>query len=244
MGLQAPGVFFVFAFAQVVFGDSPHAVRIVEALGWVSVAVAFALYTKRRMGDARLGLLGGMLAIFVHVELEFWHTAQPESFAAVALAWALYLAEPAGPGASAPGASAWGRTCGAAALCTFAALLKPPLGGAIVVLFAVDVARAMAAPKAARARLGLASASAYGAGALAVLLATTAFFAAHGALGNLYEIFKFAPQYTKLDFSRASCRSTSCVRRRIWPSRSSRCSSSRFFPSPHRFGACAAILAI
>jgi len=199
---KPPGIYFTYAFARAVFGQSVSAVRMLEALGLVSLFFAYAVFSRRHVGSRRAGILGASAAILAYVPLEFWYTGQPEGFGAIALAWALVCAtyEPP-PSAGRRGQvrqfAAW---AGAASLYTLAALLKPPLGGGILVSFAVVLAsrwRTRGASGRARA-LGL-PALAFAAGGALPLLATLAYFTATSALADLYEaLFVFAPGYTAL----------------------------------------------
>jgi MFS family permease len=186
---KPPGVFFVYSAARSLFGEGMRAVRLLEALGFASLGLAFAMLSRRFTGRFAPGVLGGALAASGHVWLGFWHTAQPESFGAVLIAWALVLATaPAGPRRE----LAW---AGAGALYTLAALLKPPLGGGLLVSWAF----ALRVGGWRRATLGFAV------GALAPLLAVGGYFAAAGALPDLYEaLFVFAPEYTRLNYRSGS----------------------------------------
>jgi hypothetical protein len=199
---KPPGIYFTYAFARAVFGQSLYAVRILEALGLVSLFFAYALFSRRHVGSRRAGILGAGAAILAYVPLEFWYTGQPEGFGAIALAWALVCATydpPAGAGrrGEVRQLAAW---AGAASLYTLAALLKPPLGGGILVSFTIVLAsrwRARGDSGWARA-LGI-PALAFAAGGALPLLATLAYFTAPGALADLYEaLFVFAPGYTAL----------------------------------------------
>jgi len=205
---KPPGIYFLYALARAVFGGSFCAVRILEALGLLSLFLAYAVFSRRHLGSSRAGVLGASVAILAYVPLEFWYTAQPEGFGAIALAWALVCAsyEPP-PGASRRGErrqrAAWAA---AAALYTVAALLKPPLGGGILVSFAIVL---MSRRKAAGASGGLralgAPALAFAAGGALPLLVALAYFAAAGALADLYDaLFVFAPGYTALGLESAS----------------------------------------
>ena len=148
---KPPGVFFVYSAARSLFGEGMRAVRVLEALGFASLVLAFAIFSRRFTGSYAPGALGGALAASGHVWLGFWHTGQPESFGAVLLAWALVLATTAPPAAGVRGASrrelAW---AGAGALYALAALLKPPLGGGLLVSwgFAVRALRRESPPAA------------------------------------------------------------------------------------------------
>jgi hypothetical protein len=198
---KPPGIFFVYAGARAVFGHAMDSVRWLEAAGLVSLIAAAAAYARRFAGSAWPGLLGGALAVSGHVWMGFWHTAQPESFGVVLLAWALWLA-------TAPAATARERRrqslaqAAAGAAYAAAALLKPPLGGGILVSFAFAAGLAAREAKAgARARAVLRPALAFGLGAAAPLVLALAWFAARGALPDLYEaLFVFAPGYTAINY--------------------------------------------
>jgi hypothetical protein len=147
--------------------------------------------------------VGALLAVLTHVQLEFWHTGQPESFGAVVLAWALVAAgaefDEATPSGRRKQLASWAA---AGALYACASLLKPPLGGGFVVsLGFVVAARLRRAPREGRVRACLGPTLALSAGAVAPFAATAAYFAAKGALGDLYQtLFVFTPHYTKLGF--------------------------------------------
>jgi hypothetical protein len=201
---KPPGIYFTYAFARAVFGQSFYAVRILEALGLVSLFIAFAVFSRRHVGSRRAGILGASAAILAYVPLEFWYTGQPEGFGAIALARALVCAtyEPP-PGAGRRGEIrqhvAW---AGAASLYTLAALLKPPLGGGILVSFTIVLASRWRAKGASGwARVLGPPTLAFAVGGALPLLVTLAYFTATDALADLYEaLFVFAPGYTTLQF--------------------------------------------
>lgn len=200
---KPPGIFLVYGAARAVFGGGMHAVRLIEALAWASLVGAFVLLSRRYVGASWPGLLGGLLAVLTHVQLEFWHTGQPESFGAVALAWALVAAgaefDESVPGGRTKQRAAW---AGAGALYVCASLLKPPLGGGFVVSLGFVVAAQMRrAGSGGALRAVVAPIVAFTVGALAPLALTVAYFVAKGALGDLYQtLFVFTPYYTKLGF--------------------------------------------
>jgi hypothetical protein len=119
----------------------------------------------------------------------------------VLLVWALVLA-------TAPGGTARARRwqplahVAAGAAYASAALLKPPLGGGILVSFAFAAREAArAAPPGARARAIARPALAFALGAAAPIAAALAWFAVEGALGDLHEaLFVFAPGYTAINY--------------------------------------------
>ena len=198
---KPPAIFFVFALSRALLGGAPHAIRMLEAACWATVPLCFARILSVRGGDARIGVAAGVLATYVEVRTEYWHTAQPESFAAVCLVWALTLVtRPPRWAPSRGDAWAW---AGAGALFSIAGLLKPPLGGGLLLLLPVWFREHRAEiPRGRRAsRFGLYAASTLGGAALPVA-ATLAYFASKGALPDLVEtLFGFAPHYTKLGTS-------------------------------------------
>jgi hypothetical protein len=200
---KTPGVFFVYALARGVAGSGMQAVRGLEAVAFASLVAAFAILSRRFVGSVRPGLLGGALAVTGHVWLGFWHTGQPESFGGPLLAWALVLAtwEPR-PDAARGGRVQWAAWAGAGALYAFAALLKPPLGGGIVVSWAIAARGAWeSAPADGRLRATLHPTLAFAAGALAPLAATGLYFSVHGALPDLADaLFGFAPEYAAINY--------------------------------------------
>lgn len=200
---KPPFIFFIYAGARGLFGPGMISIRLVEALGLVSLVIAFAVLSRRFVGNWRAGLVGAALAIFVHVKLEFWHTAQPESFGGIVVAWAIVCATDVAQGTSRESHfRRYGAWFGAGALYTIAALLKPPLGGGFVVSlgFVLAQQRCTLAPSE-RPKGLLAVCAAFGLGAVVVLGAMLSFFALKGSLGELYEtFFVFTPQYTGLGF--------------------------------------------
>jgi hypothetical protein len=131
---KPPGIFAVYAFVRAVFGSSQSAIRVFEVMGLASVVASFVIFSRRFFDDGRIGIIAGALAVLVHGELEFWHTAQPESFAGMFTAWALVLAtfEP-NPGNSRGRARQLGAWALAGAFYGVAFLMKPPLGAGAVV---------------------------------------------------------------------------------------------------------------
>jgi hypothetical protein len=200
---KPPFIYFIYAAARGLFGAGMGSIRLVEAFGLVSLVIAFVVLSRRFVGNWRAGLVGAALAAFVHVKLEFWHTAQPESFGGIIVAWAIVCATYVAPETSRTSElRQYGAWLGAGALYTVAALLKPPLGGGFVVSLGFVLAEQgrMLAPGE-RAKGMLRICAAFGLGAVTVLGATLSFFALEGSLRELYEtFFVFTPQYTGLGF--------------------------------------------
>jgi len=195
---KPPAIFFLFAAARALFGGAHWGIRVLEASAWVTVPFCLARFVAQCGGKWLLGFVAGIVATYIEVRTEYWHTGQPESFGAVLLVWALTMVTR--PRSDAIGrADTWRWLC-AGALFGAAGLLKPPLGGGAVPLLGVWIAER-------RRRIG----RALGPRALAeVTLATLAgmalppllvgaYFFRHGALGDLIDaLFGFAPHYTSL----------------------------------------------
>jgi len=201
---KPPGVYFVYALARGLFGPGMASVRVLEALSVASLFAAFPILSRRFAGGVAPGLLGAALAASGHVWLGFWHTAQPESFGGVLLAWALVLATTRMPGARGQALA----QAAAGALYAAAALMKPPLGGGILVSAAFAAHAAwQAAPRDARLRAALRPLVAYGAGGCLPVGAVLLYLAAKGALPDLADaLFGFAPAYTRMRFEPGSLR--------------------------------------
>jgi hypothetical protein len=205
---KPPGIYAVYAFARAAFGSSFAAVRVLEALALVSLFPAFAIFSRRHVGSACAGLLCAAVAILAYVPIEFWYTGQPEGFGGIALAWALVCAtyEPRAAGGSGGERRQLAAWACAAALYSIAALLKPPLGGGILVSFAFVIAsRRPAAGSGGRGRTIAAATLAFAIGGALPVLATLAYFASLDALGDLQRaLFVFAPGYTAIDLADSS----------------------------------------
>ncbi|MFT3766948.1 MAG: glycosyltransferase family 39 protein [Minicystis sp.] len=205
---KPPGIFLIYGFTRAVFGSGQWAIRLVEVLGLVATTVAMMRLTDRWWGDRRVGLLAGTIMALVHAQLEFWHTAQPESFGGMLTIFALLplrLDAPAELGHAAPDRDTLKRWAISGALFGLAGLLKPPLagGGAVVALMiGVRILRARASvPIVPRLRAALIPAAAVTVGGAAPLVLCALWFLARGAFRDLYQVlFVFTPHYTKLSW--------------------------------------------
>ncbi|WP_104984562.1 glycosyltransferase family 39 protein [Sorangium cellulosum] len=224
---KPPGIFVIYAIARALFGPAQWGIRVLEVLGLAGMCVAMASLAWRAFGDRRIGVVAAALAVLVHAQLDFWHTAQPESFGGMLTVFALLAATPrgrAGAPRPAPGAAA---LVVSGALFGAAGLLKPPLaGGGVVLAVLLGVPALAELARIARRRVGLGRArggASAGAGAARALLwaalrpgllialggvlpvlACVSWFAARGALGDLWEVlFVFTPHYTALGWRSA-----------------------------------------
>jgi hypothetical protein len=187
---KPPGIFFVFAGAEALFGHTMAAPRILEGLGILAMAIASAQLSGRWYGSKTPGWIGAAIAATVHLELDFWHTGQPESFGGILTILSLWLATSERSAATRP--VLWGM---AGALLGFSALLKPPLGGVAIVLFAY-LGRQQRAIGTKQLLLGL---GAMMFGSLLPIVATFAWFWARGGwAAMLWTLRDFVPGYTAL----------------------------------------------
>ncbi len=211
---KPPGIFFFYALARLVFGASQTGIRVVEVAGMAGAAWAMVRWSELALGDRLVGFVAGALVFLCHAQLDFWHTAQPESFGGMLTVAALVAAERSGAfgsrlpsykkGTGRLGETGWLAVSGALFGCT--GLLKPPLagGGAVLALF---LAAEAYTERGGVGWLGIAlrRALAVAAGGAAPFVLTLAFFAARGALGDLYDVlFVFTPHYTKLSWEQQS----------------------------------------
>jgi hypothetical protein len=201
---KPPAIFFIYALARFVFGSSQHGVRILEALSFLALTGAFAVFTRRHLSSWSLGILGGVLALLNHVQLGFWDTGQPESFGAALLAWALVLAtfRPHKNSSQAflKQVMAWFFS---GLLFALAALLKPPLGGGLICSTAIIAfVDARNAGGGSRFKHFFYVLFFFAFGAVVALMPFIFFFASKGAIVDIYDIFfQFVPTYTAIQFS-------------------------------------------
>ncbi|UQA64055.1 glycosyltransferase family 39 protein [Polyangium aurulentum] len=211
---KPPGIFLIYALARALFGAAPWGIRVLEAAGLVAMSFGLVRLARVWWGDGRIGLVGAAIAVLVHVQLDFWHTAQPESFAGMLTIAALTLApRPGKDGRLHPDATPLGAYVAAGALFGFAGLLKPPLaGGAVVVMLVPAWAALRASPESgpraslfSALRAALRPGLALLAGGALPFVVCLAWFAAKGALGDLHRVlFVFTPHYTALGWEGSS----------------------------------------
>ncbi len=201
---KPPGIFLVYALARALFGSSEWGVRILEACGLLATSAAMVSISARLWGERTPGLIAAALGALVHAQLDFWHTAQPETFGGmltIAAIWA--VAEPVTvPAAARRVASS--RLVVAGVAFGLAGLMKPPLaGGGAVLALAVGFGAARASSRNVKQALAalVRPASLVFAGGVVPFAVCLAWFAGKGALGELYEVlFVFTPHYTRLSW--------------------------------------------
>ncbi|HEY5957989.1 MAG TPA: hypothetical protein VIV60_15605, partial [Polyangiaceae bacterium] len=90
--LRAPGIAFLHAAVQRLISPTPIAARAVEVLSLFGMVFVAIRLCKRFAAYERVGLIGGAVALFVHSQLEFEHTGQPELYATLFIGFAAWLA--------------------------------------------------------------------------------------------------------------------------------------------------------
>ena len=192
---KPPGIYFVYALAQGVFGKTMVAPRLLEVAGLIGMIVGFTRLSETFFGVQRVGLVGGAIAALIHAQLEFWHTGQPETFGGFLTVWALVLTAREGKRSR----RLW-RWAAIGLLFGFAFLLKPPLGGGAIVC-AAYLARDEYAKEETFARAAL-PVAVVGLASLLPLVACGLWFKARGAWPALsWTLFEFTPGYTKLGWN-------------------------------------------
>ncbi len=195
---KPPGIFLIFALAQALFGKTMLGVRILEVTGLIATVFAFQRLGGALTGRRSVGLIAAAVAAHVHAQLEFWHTAQPETFGGYLTVWALALTvtHVAGP-------RRWRRYAVVGVLFGVAFLFKPPLGGGALVCAAYAARHEMLTSGSRKAALkpfvvmGLSS--------LAPIALCGLWFVAKSAWTELYwTLFVFTPGYTALGWENSS----------------------------------------
>lgn len=194
---KPPGIFLTYALAQGLFGKSMLAIRLLEVLGLIGTAFGLQRLGQVFFDRPKAGLVAAAVAALVHAELEFWHTAQPETFGGFLTVAALVVVtlEPAQN-------RRWLVPLATGALFGLCALFKPPLGGGILVCGAYvltrEQLRAAGLPKLVRSGALLAL------GFAAPIVLVLGWIAARGAWPAFYWTFHdFVPGYTKLNWDGA-----------------------------------------
>src|SRR5690242_2899552 len=69
------------------FGASQSGIRIFEALTMAGSVWGMVRLTELHLGRRSVGFIAGALASIIHAQLDFWHTAQPETFGGTLTIW-------------------------------------------------------------------------------------------------------------------------------------------------------------
>ncbi len=191
---KPPGVFFVYAIARGLFGAHDYSIRIVEAAGMLAMGAGLVHLGRRFFGSPVAGWLACALAATLHAQLDFWHTAQPESFGGMLTIAALACAPD-------PEHKSPRRWYGAGILFGLAGLMKPPLalGGLVVGLARLTPTRTSRwASWLQPLGFGLL-------GLMSPLVLTALWLAWGGAARDAaHTLFVFTPHYTRLGWEGSS----------------------------------------
>ncbi|NUP11372.1 MAG: hypothetical protein HOW73_35445 [Polyangiaceae bacterium] len=203
---KPPGIFLVYAFARALFGPAMVGIRILEVGAMLGSAWGLVRLSEIFFGRRNVGLYAAALASQVHAQLDFWHTAQPETFGGTMTIWGLVLSARALD--TTERRRALGLWIGAGALFGASGLMKPPLAGAGAVIVFLVVARELVSKRswsrsdALRTWVPTLGMVVGGALPFAIVLS---WFAAKGALHDLHEVlFVFTPEYTKISWEKQS----------------------------------------
>ncbi|QAX32139.1 hypothetical protein ETW24_22395 (plasmid) [Leisingera sp. NJS204] len=179
---KTPGIFFVYACAQLLFGPAETGLRIAE-IATLCLGLWAAYRISAEAVDRRAVFFIAPVFLFGITQYGFWHVGQPEVFGAALVLLAICLS-------SMPQAL-WA----VAALYVCAALLKPPLGGGILISYAFAL---YAAAKAGGSWRGTVSVTLqFALGAAAVLGALFLYLKITGSFEDFYwTLFVFTPNYT------------------------------------------------
>jgi len=189
---KPPGIFLIYAAAQGLLGKSMLSPRLLEVAGLVALVFAFRHLGEVFLEQRRAGVLAGALAALLHAELEFWHTAQPETFGAYLIVAALVVST-----RDTSRRGRWGAWIGMGLLFGCAFVLKPPLGGGAFVCAAYLARREI---RRGESRWWAMLPFVVGGAASLVPIGLCAlWFVVSGGWGALrWTLFEFAPGYTQL----------------------------------------------
>ena len=199
---KPPGIFFLYASASAVFGEGTRAIRLLEASCLVAVVPAFVILSRHYVGDWRPGVLSSALAALVHVQLEFWHTAQPESFGVLFIGWGFAFATLAEDAEAARTSAAFWMMSG---LCAgVSLLLKPTIAVGLAAPVGFGLWRHRRTARNERDLSASLVGLSFGLGALLAVAGCVAFFVGRGGFSDLQRTFaEFVPNYTGLAWQRA-----------------------------------------
>src|SRR5688572_22013703 len=77
---KPPGIFVLYAIARALFGANDWGIRVLECLFLAAMCICLVRWARAVFLPKLSGYFAIALAILIHAQLDFWHTAQPESF--------------------------------------------------------------------------------------------------------------------------------------------------------------------
>lgn len=188
--IKSPGIFFVHAAGQSLLGESPVAIRAFDVLWQYATSLLVAAAGCIVSGRRTVGLLAGLLYLLTYFARNLWDWAQPDSFAILPMLAAAVIT------LRALQSDRFHRWVIAGACVGMAAVIKPPFG-----LLGVALLLAAAVPWP-RARTVATRWAGLAVGLAIPLGACAGYFAAHGALQELWATqFVLAPQHVARNHS-------------------------------------------
>lgn len=88
--VKGPVIYWLFALAEGLFGHNYWGIRIVE-LSMMSATLVAVFRLMRQYADDKVALASAALLAFTYYQVNYWNTAQADSFAAILLVWVLCL---------------------------------------------------------------------------------------------------------------------------------------------------------
>ncbi len=215
---KPPGIFLIYALARVFFGNAQYGIRILECLCIIGMIPILMRLSTLLWGSRLIGLAAGAVNAFVQAQLDFWHTSQPESFGGIFTMAGILLAmqgEMAHQQDKSHRRSVLFNWIGSGILFGISGLLKPPLAGGGAVLAIIFAGRSILSEKEGSSFLQRLTRSSIrkavvpilyiAAGGIIPIVLCALWFAAKGALSDLYQVlFVFTPHYTKLGWEGSS----------------------------------------
>lgn len=191
---KPPGIFYIYALGELLFGKNMMAVRLLEAASLLGCVTLMRKISGTLFENRTVGLVGGAVAALIQVQMDFWHTGQPETFGAFFTLLGLALTLEERP-QRARRAFFVGLSFGVAAL------LKPPLGGGALVCAAYLAQRERARRPNDGPLVALWPVPWLALGGALPVVACIAWFAAKGGLHDFYwTMAEFTPGYTTLSW--------------------------------------------
>jgi len=205
---KTPGVYFIYALEYAMFGAGEFYLRVFELFSVLIMFYGFLTLSKRIFNTPWAAVFPCLVAAINYIVPGFWHTAQPESFAATALTWAIvfstYERKENTTNERKKQFLSWLM---AAALYSVSALLKPPLGGGIITSFIIIVYLQYRACSQTESliKILLPVIAAFMIGGLLPVLLTLSYLFMTDSFDEFYYLmFVYLPHYTTLNLSKYS----------------------------------------
>lgn len=199
---KPPGIFYVYVLARALVSTTALGPRVLEVLALLASTLGMVWLARVHFKNAKVGWLAGALSAALQLQLDFWHTAQPETFGGTLTILGLVTATQAMRARNASQSNwseaRWWLSCGVSF--GLAGLMKPHLAASalVVATWGAFMRHASRAGDDKRLRSTLVPLLPMLAGVALPLLATVSWFAVRGALPDLYRVlFVFAPEYTR-----------------------------------------------